>query len=725
MKFKLLPLLGFSFFSIQLIAQEFNPQNAREGENVEYCITHKKLEALLNDPVYAQQVMNAQLTLEQEQLSGNDAPKATTYYIPVVFHLLHNNGVENISDDQILDALDILNRDYDLQNADANAVVNAFNASNPSATSIPTDVDIQFRLATIAPDGTCFNGITRTVSSQTSSGDGQDQVAAVVSGNDVYQGVWPHTKYLNIIICEDIGGAAGYTFNPFTGTQATQTNMYFNSVFVLHSYVGSIGTSSASSSRTLTHEVGHWLNLSHPWGDTNDPGVSCGNDNVSDTPQTIGATACTLTANTCTGDNSYWGFNQIDQVENYMDYSYCSKMFSPGQVTRMRTAATSGTSGRSTLISAGNLTAVGAEGVMTLCRAEFEASKTTLCAGESITFTDQTFNAVSGWNWTFSGGTPSSSTDQNPVITYSTPGVYDVTLQATDPSGNDTETKTDYIVVLPSGASIPFYESFENFTTLNGTTEWTVYNPSGEGFEITTTAGHTGSKSAKLANFNQSTGNVDVIESSTVDLSGVSAATGVTLSFRYAYRQRNSSNDEWLKVFVTSDCGDSWVQRKTIHGTQLSDQVATSTWTPGSQSDWTTVHMTNVTSSYWVDDFRYKFSFESDGGNNFYLDDINIYASDPSDAIVVGLNDLSGFEDLSIYPNPTENDLNVSFSLENSEVMQFVVTDLSGKKLQANTVHANSGSNLVLIDTEAFAGGVYMLSISAGDKVRTLQFVVK
>src|SRR3989338_8856778 len=110
----------------------------------------------------------------------------------------------------------------------------------------------------------------------------------------------------------------------------------------------------------------HWFNLSHTWGDTNDPGVSCGTDNVADTPTTRGVTACNLNENFC---------GVRANVENYMDYSYCSKMFTAGQVTRMRTALTSSTAGRNNLSTNANLVATGADGSAALCKAEFTTLK--------------------------------------------------------------------------------------------------------------------------------------------------------------------------------------------------------------------------------------------------------------------------------------------------------------------------------------------------------------
>ena len=80
--------------------------------------------------------------------------------------------------------------------------------------------------------------------------------------------------------------------------------------------------------------------------------------------------------------------------------------------------------------------------------ASFTASSTTVCAGDAVTFTDNSTNNPTSWSWTFAGGTPSSSTSQNPSITYSAPGTYSVSLTATNSAGSDTETQTAYITVI-------------------------------------------------------------------------------------------------------------------------------------------------------------------------------------------------------------------------------------------------------------------------------------
>jgi PKD repeat protein len=734
MKKQFYSLLGISLLSAawsfgQQQDRVLDKSNMREGEHVEYCTTHKKIAELRKDPKMAAMIDAAQQEmLNHAKSKGDDGvTKSTVYKIPVVFHILHNNGTENISKEQIADAVAILNRDYRKLNADANNVQAPFQG-------MPTDVEIEFELAKKAPNGACFAGITRTVTALTNDGSsGIAQVNAVVAGNDIYQGVWPHTKYLNIYVAAEIGGAAGYTFNPMTNSSANAQNMYFNGVFILDTYTGSIGTSNVGSSRALTHEVGHWLNLSHTWGDNNNPGnsSSCSeDDHVQDTPLCIGVTSCNLNSNTCDDTNdpsnfSSWATDVVDNVENYMDYSYCSKMFTQGQVTRMRNALTSSTAGRNQVITAANQTATGINTTLTLCKAKFSTTRTTICAGESIAFTDESYNAATGWTWTFTGGSPASSTTQNPTITYNTPGTYAVKLIATDGSTNSTSDVPAYITVLPTGGNLPFYESFESSMNLTSPT-WFVYNAGGSAWAVTNTAAKTGTNSVKLDNFSQTSGQIDELISGPVDLSSITSGTGVTLSFRYAYRKKISSNNDLLKVFLSKDCGEVWDARKTLTAATMSGtSTATSAWTP-TASDWVTVHMTNVTSVYWNDNFRYKFQVTSGGGNNFYIDDINIYAGAPSDnPVTAGLADLGTVANINLFPNPADNEVQISFSSQIANEIKFYVTDLTGKRIQQHQINANEGNNLVYIATENLSAGTYLIQMVDGTSQRTLTFVKK
>ncbi|MEO6304580.1 MAG: M43 family zinc metalloprotease, partial [Bacteroidia bacterium] len=183
---------------------------------------------------------------------------ATTYTIPVVFHILHLGGSENISDAQIHDEMVILNRDFSKLNPDTTSIIAQYKP-------IAANCQIEFKLATLDENGQCTNGITRHYTTNTNW----------VASNAYYTYTWDRTKYLNVYVVKTMqAGAAGYTYLP--GMASANAD----AIVVLHNYIGSIGTSNSYTSRTLTHETGHWFNLQHVWGSTNQPGVACGDDGV-------------------------------------------------------------------------------------------------------------------------------------------------------------------------------------------------------------------------------------------------------------------------------------------------------------------------------------------------------------------------------------------------------------------------------------------------------------
>ncbi len=672
-----------------------------------WCMTSHKMNDLMSNPAYIQQLQLDDQIRAEEEANGVVLPKGTVYKIPIVFHILHNGGSENVDESQIFNALDVINRDFRALNADTAEVIPLFKP-------LISDVEIEYVLATKAPDGSCFKGYTRTQSPLTFQGDdGAAQVNAVRNGNDVYQGNWPSDRYLNVYVIADAGGAGGYTNYPnnWGGTDMS------NGIWILHTQFGEVGTSSLSAGRSLTHECGHWFNLIHPWGNSNNPGLAsnCSDDDlVTDTPNTRGASgSCNLNENAC---------GPIANTQNYMDYALaCQSMFTQGQVDRMRAAVISSVGGRNNLWTAQNLALTGADNNPVLCKAEFSADKTSVCIGEQVTFSDESFNLVNGWTWSFQGGVPATSTDQNPSITYSTPGLYEVTLTATDGSSSDNEVKINYIRVLPAGSSLPFFEGFENLSTLDNITEWENINDAGIGFEIAS-IGLNSSKSAKIMNFTQAPGQKDAIVSTPIDLSVVTSS--MTLSFRYAYKRKVSIDDDWLKVFVTNDCGQGWALRKSLHGQQLSTDISLSSFTPTSVADWTTIHMTNITSTFWVNNFRVKFEFEAGGGNNFYLDNINIYEGSPNDEIV-GLDEISEVSQLNVYPNPTEGELNIAFTIKNSATTDVKIMSITGQEIQSHFINAEAGSNLVLVDTNELESGVYFVQLTVNGTSKTIQFVVK
>ena len=639
-----------------------------------------------------------------------------SYVIPVVFHIVHLGGPENITNEQVYDAVRVMNEDYSATNSDTNFIVNPFKAYLGFS-------DIEFRLAKKDPNGVCHPGITRTYSQHTYDGGWGWTGHPIVDAVAAEHGTWPQSSYMNIFVCIDPDGAAGYTVTPGT---VNNGNTMYGGIIVRHDYVGSIGTSSTGRSRTLTHEAGHWLNLSHPWGGNNNPGnaSSCSTDDgVQDTPLTIGWQTCNLSGNTCDDTNgslppSSWTYDVIDNVQNYMDYSYCSRMFTPGQAARMQAALNNGASSRDELSTPSNLIATGVIGPGDLCEADFDADIYTICEGQTVNFNDMTFHGATQWDWTFTGGTPSTSTDQNPTgITYNTPGTYAVSLTAGNGSTTISETKTAFITVLANDElSQPLVEGFESATSLpNG--DWFLENvDNGVSFQVTSNAASSGSKSVYLDNSATSAGNVDAFISNTFDLSNNS---NVIITFDYAFAQRSTANNDNLKVLVSKDCGQSWSVRKSLSGSNLATAPVTGTNYIPSSSHWETVTINNIIASYLVPGFRVKFEFESDGGNNLYIDNINI--ADPD-----GLQSIDGTAyNLSVYPNPTSGLTNIEFNVEGMENVQAEIVDITGRTVNVLLNENASGMQNLSWDTSSVSEGIYLLKVKVGNDYFVHKITVK
>ncbi len=242
-----------------------------------------------------------------------------TITIPVVVHVVYNNATENISAAQVQSQIDILNEDFRRLNADAVNTPSVFQG-------VAADVEIEFCLATVDPQGNPTDGITRTPTSVTAFGT-NDEVKFNSSGG---KDAWPASDYMNFWVCDISGGILGYA--QFPGGPAST-----DGVVVDYQYFGDIGTATApfDKGRTGTHEVGHYLNLRHIWGDGN-----CNADDfVSDTPRAGGPNYTGSPCNFPGSDSCNGGTGDLpDMFQNYMDYSDdgCMNLFTQGQTARMR-----------------------------------------------------------------------------------------------------------------------------------------------------------------------------------------------------------------------------------------------------------------------------------------------------------------------------------------------------------------------------------------------------
>jgi hypothetical protein len=239
------------------------------------------------------------------------------YKVTVVVHVVHNPAApaEKISVAQVKSQIAVLNRDFRATNPDKNKTPAVFRGlvANPL---------IQFVLATKDPAGRATTGITYTETNRASFSDRDNPVKFDAKGG---VNAWDTKKYLNIWVCTLSNNLLGYA--QFPGGPAST-----DGVVILNTAFGTKGSAAKpfNLGRSATHEIGHFLNLRHIWGDTPD---CSGGDLVDDTPnaETPNFGKPTFPHVSCSnGPNG-------DMFMNYMDYSDDDSMFmfSPGQVSRM------------------------------------------------------------------------------------------------------------------------------------------------------------------------------------------------------------------------------------------------------------------------------------------------------------------------------------------------------------------------------------------------------
>lgn len=311
-KLRIILILGSCFISHFLAAQN-------------RCLTHEVHQRkMAADALYSK-------TFTQENnrvLSNSDLIAAlidTTITIPVVVHVLYNTAEQNISDEEIQSQIDVLNED--------------FAANNATSLDVPVDwiglvkdSKIRFKLAQRDPSGNKSNGIIRV---QTSVQDYAIFDPAIYSNSLGGSNAWPRSSYLNIWVCLLQGNALG--FANFPGSGASQDGLVIN-----YKAFGRNGTAKApyNLGRTCTHEIGHWLILTHIWGDDNND--CSGRDfpitqlAIDDTPNQVGPTfRCQRFPELDDCSPSSPGIMYM----NFMDYTddKCMMFFTPGQIFRMRT----------------------------------------------------------------------------------------------------------------------------------------------------------------------------------------------------------------------------------------------------------------------------------------------------------------------------------------------------------------------------------------------------
>lgn len=610
------------------------------------------LQLMQDDPQFAEnRVQIEQFT--QDFIANNPGGIRTVVTIPVVFHVVYNTAAENISDAQIMSQLDVLNEDYRRLNADKSLTPSYFLGS-------AADCEIEFCLATVDPSGASTTGITRTSTTKTSFSDSGNPVKFATYGHTI----WDRNKYLNIWVCDLGSGLLGYA--QFPGGSATT-----DGVVIDYAYTGRDGSalSPYDLGRSATHEVGHWLNLYHIWGDD---GTSCsGSDLVADTPnQADEHYGCPSTAQvSCSnGPNG-------DQYQNYMDYTddACMNMFTTGQKTRMQALFATGGARVSLLTSTGCSGGGGGS-----CGVASGLSTT------SITTSGATLN------W----GAVTGATSYNVQYKLSSSGTWTSTTSATTSkaiSGLAAGTSYDWQVQTVCASGTSSYSSTVTFTTTGG-----------------------GGTCTDIGESNNTSGTAYTLTAGTTYHALIASSTD-----KDYYKFTTTSPNTKIKVTVTSLPGDYDVvlYNQSVVQKGISEN--------GGTSDETIIWNTTAAGQRYIQVYGYSGAFSTSdcydlliqtSSSNFRTDGSEIVFEDNYDNSIVG-----------IYPNPVMNgSMNVDyFSVQEDMDVQVTIVDLLGNVVKTLNSNVTSGENLIPVKVDGLAAGVYVVQISNGKSRYNEKFIVQ
>ncbi|MFM2224346.1 MAG: hypothetical protein RJA07_548 [Bacteroidota bacterium] len=420
--------LFFCFFAFMFVA------NAQTKKVIRCATDEYYQNEITNNPALQQSYLAAaqqtrtianNIIYTSKGKAGNSVPQ---YIIPVVVHILYNTAADDLADSTVYTNLQRLNDDYRRTNFDTATTRNIFK-------SIAADTKVEFRLAVRDPNGNCTNGIIHKYTSATSFNTTNKMKSNSTNGDDP----WNTSAYLNLWVCTISGGILGYAQFP-GGTAATDGVVINNTAF------GEKGAAQApyDLGRTLTHEVGHWLNLYHTF-QGGCAGMNAGNcassgqgDECCDTPPTSSANyGCPASQNTC--NESYAG-DRVDMTENYMDYTddACMNAFTIDQTARIQ-ATLMGV--RNGLVTSLGLTPVTGTPLLTV-------SNDTICNGGTVSVTASGANT---YFWSPSKGLNSNSTATviaSPTVTTT------YTVYTTNTTNHCTAWAQDTILVLGASTNI-------------------------------------------------------------------------------------------------------------------------------------------------------------------------------------------------------------------------------------------------------------------------------
>lgn len=672
-------------------------------------------EAILKakDPGYAQRKQEIEDFTNKilEKQKQNPAKKmGAVVTIPVVFHVVYKTAEQNIPDARLFEQLDILNQDFRRLNTDADDTPDDF-------VGVAADCEIEFCLAQVDPDGAPTTGIVRVATDVGSFGVDDNVKFDTDGGSDA----WPADTYLNLWVCNLGAFLLGYA--QFPGGPAATDGVVLHYLHVGNNPAGypyHLG-------RTATHEVGHWLNLYHIWGDD----TNCsGSDLVADTEnQKVETYGCP-------------GFPKTDMCSpdapgimfmNYMDYTddACMNMFTAGQKSRIQSLFEPGGERYSILsaevctLEAFDAQAIDASPVGFTCSTTINPVITIRNGGsETLVSMDINYSidggATSLYAWTGSLATGAEENVSLPAIV-TTEGDHTISATLSNPNGNpdgdagDNTITTDFTIIL-TGTPLPLEQGFE--ATGFPYAGYTLYNPDEYyTWERTNDAASIGSYSVYINHYdNDAPGEIDDFTLPPYDFTGYVSAH---ISFDVAYALYTASGEfsDTLEVLVSSDCGETWNEVYKKFNPDLQTAEHTNDPYVPADDEWRN-EIIDLTEYAGETQVYVKFRSISDYENNLYVDNINI-----NDDEQIAINTIDELTTLHVFPNPVSDEMQIEFSLDHAEEIQLSIYNMLGEIIYSKKLNGDAGKNKFSIPVSELANGNYKLQLSNSGRNTTTTFV--
>ncbi len=260
--------------------------------------------------------------------------------------------------------------------------------------------------------------------------------------------------------------------------------------------------------------------------------------------------------------------------------------------------------------------------------ANFMADNTNPCNGVSVTFSDLSTGNVTSRNWVFNGGTPSTSTSSNPVVTYNTLGSFSVSLTVSNGTSNTTTTYNNYINT--NGGNLPLAENFES--AIDPPNGWVNKDNGTVNNKWAKTASAGGyALSANCMMFDNYSWNIvgqkDELNTPRFDLSNYNSAK---LTFDVAYQVYSGYSDT-LVILASTDCGNTFSRIYAKGGANLSSAGSGNVNFVPTANQWRTDTI-NLSSYLGQSSVIFAFQNINGYGNKLYIDNINLTATVPVQA---------------------------------------------------------------------------------------------